>query len=281
MGKNTAAETSSPQLDAEDSRQDALREAFVAMLFALAVGQVAIHAADVWKLSDSLSAKSPAFAHLFLALTLIAASWVGWKRSRSPGMRRSVESVFSRSFVGLLVDVILVVIYFIIVRQVEIEQKGDVIVLLPASAKPEAGGLAAVFVVYGVWDLLTDVFPQGCIPKSLGVLAWTSKASRLAAVSTFASALCMGLSWLAYWRATLVDPKHDGLQVFLIDVALLSVVLVFRAAKAAENPLSRWLKVTDCEAFKRTRAVQGNELRWCIALLLVYAVALVLATRGT
>ena len=281
MGNNTAAETSSPQLAAEDSRQNALREAFVEMLFALAVAQVAIHAADLVKVSSSLGAKMPAFAHLFLALMLIAASWVGWRGSRSPGMQRDVESIFSIAFIGLLVDVFLVVIYFIIVRQVDIEQKGDSPVLLPPSAVPEALLLLVVFVVYAVWDLVTDVFSPGCIPHGLGARAWISKTARLGLVSTIASDMCIFFIGVAYCIARRTEHRHDSTQVVLIDVALLLMIFFFRAIKAVENPLSRWFRITDCEAFRQPRAVHGNEIWLCIAILCIYGAALGVGMLGT
>jgi hypothetical protein len=80
---------------------DPLREGFVAMLFALAIAQVAINAAAVFAVSAALESKLAASAHLIVALLLIACSWVGWRQSRSP---------------GLLLDVLLVVLYFIIVQ---------------------------------------------------------------------------------------------------------------------------------------------------------------------
>jgi hypothetical protein len=82
------------------------------MLFALAVSEVAIHAADLVSASGNLSDKLPALTHLVVGLVLIAASWVGWRRSVSPGMKERVEYVFSLPFIGLLLDVLLVILYF-------------------------------------------------------------------------------------------------------------------------------------------------------------------------
>lgn len=103
--------------------EDPLRYAFVEMLFALAVSQVAVHAADLVGISSTLLEKLPGFAHLALGLIVIAASWVGWRQSQSPGMKEQIRSLFSVRFVGLLIDVLLVILYFILVRSVEIEQR--------------------------------------------------------------------------------------------------------------------------------------------------------------
>src|SRR5262245_7337005 len=127
------------------SREDALRSAFVEMLFALAVSQVAIHAADVLAIRAAWQDKMPAIAHLAVCLVLIAASWLGWRQSVSPGMREKVQYLFSIPFVGLLLDIFLVILYFIVVRNVEIEQVGVETKLTPATAAPEALWLCVVF----------------------------------------------------------------------------------------------------------------------------------------
>jgi len=178
--------------------EDLLRSAFVEMLFALAVSQVAIHAADLVNVDALWQDKMPAFAHLVVGLILIAASWLGWRQSASPGMKEDrVQYLFSLSFCGLLLDVLLVILYFIIVRNVEIEQKGGESTLGPATAAPEALWLCVVFGVYAFWDLLADVFSPGCIPKtSFPRMAW--KALRLAFASMFTSVVCLVLCTLVY-----------------------------------------------------------------------------------
>ena len=96
----------------------------------------------------TIAEKSPAYDHLFLGLLLIACSWVGWRQSRSPGVKEKITTVFSASFLGLLLDVFLVVLYFIVVQSVEIIQTSSPVVLGPSSALPESRGLFAVFAVY-------------------------------------------------------------------------------------------------------------------------------------
>src|SRR5688572_9417028 len=127
--------------------RNSLRDTFVEMLFALAVAQVAIHAADILLAraldGSALSGleRGAAFSHLAVALLLIATSWVGWMRSASPGRHIQENGVFSWWFVGLLLDVILVVVYFVITRSVEVKQRGNDFVLTGLSARPEAHGL--------------------------------------------------------------------------------------------------------------------------------------------
>jgi len=256
------------QPEANGAGEDLLRSAFVEMLFALAASQVAINAADLAAVVAPWQAKMPAAAHLGVGLLVIAASWLGWRQSVSPGMKERVKYLFSVPFIGLLVDVFLVILYFIIVRNVEIEQQGGQTVLAPATARPESFWLCVVFGVYAFWDLVADVFSMGCIPKArFFPRVW--KALRAACVSVFASLVCLLLSYSAFVVAT---KRTDADEVLFLDGMLVCVILFFRAVKAFENVLAPLLRVKDCKAFMEARKTQGRELRWGILLLLLYAV---------
>jgi len=226
-----------PPASAVNPTDDSLRWTFVEMLFALAVSQVAIYVADIISLGDPLVNKVPAFAHLTVAFGLIATSWLGWRRSRSPGMLESLKYVFSWRFLALLSDVLLVVVYFIIARGVEIEQTGGEIRLAEtASAKPESFWLCVVFGVYAMWDLATDVLSPGCIPLAPWRL-WTG--IKAAFVSMCASVFCLVLALIvAFSFATTTAGWHE---VLFLDGALLCVILLFRELKAIENPLAKGL----------------------------------------
>lgn len=255
--------------------EDSLRFAFVEMLFALAVGQVAIHAADVVGIDAPLPEKMPAFAHLGVGLVLIAASWVGWRQSVSPGMKESkVEYLFSLPFLGLLLDVLLVIIYFIIVRNVELEQKAGNPILTPGTAVPESFWLCIVFGVYAFWDLVTDVISPDCIPPRGSHIRWLWrgwKALRAMLVSAFASGLCVLLSYLVYVAAA---GSKEGRAAVLFDGALICVILLFRLLKAFENVLVPFLKVDDCKAFITPRRTHKTERWWSLVLAIVYLVCL-------
>ena len=77
--------------DQEQEREGHLREAFVEMLFALAVAQVGINAADLAEFEAPWQSKLPALAHLTVGLMLIAASWLGWKLSASWRKRQMLK----------------------------------------------------------------------------------------------------------------------------------------------------------------------------------------------
>lgn len=256
--------------------RDTLRLAFVEMLFALAVGQVAVQAANVLSEKGDSLARLPGLSHLALALVLIAVSWVGWSRSQSPGMTRDrVNYIFSMPFVGLLMDVLLVILYFIVVQTTEVEQKDGATLPATPTAVPEAYWLMVVFGTYAAWDVLTDVFSENCIPKISSFRVRILKILALIFVSFFSSMFCLLLVYFA-WQ--IAPGCTEGYQVVLVDAALLCVVLFFRAFKAVENFLGPQLRVTDCKAFNKARETQGIEL-WCgIGLILTYGLCLAAAS---
>ena len=254
------------------SENESLRWTFVEMLFALAVSQVAIHAADLVALDDPWSEKLPAIAHLTATFLLIATSWLGWRRSRSPGMLEELKYIFSLRFLALLSDVFLVVVYFIMARSVEIEIN-DGITLGAPSARPESIGLFIVFLIYTVWDLSTDVLSPGCVP---GDQLLSKKGFKAAFVSTFASVACLAFTGLVWIFAT---PNAAQYEVVALDFALICVILLFRQLKAIENPLARLLQLEDCKAWKKQRETQGTELRWGLVLGVAYLLLLLVACK--
>jgi hypothetical protein len=254
---------------------DPLREAFVGMLFALAIAQIGINAAAVIAASAPAvplqpGSKVTASAHLFVALLLIACSWVGWRQSVSPGITEKISGVFRRSFVGLLLDVILVVLYFIIVQRAEINTVTGQIAVEPTSARPEANGLLWVFAVYIGWDLLTDVLSPGCIPS--GVRWFGLKTIAAAVVSILASALCFVLVVIVFLAAA---NAKSAPRVIALDVALAATILLFRSLKPVEKPLSKHFGVSDWPAFSKPREASTAQLAWGWICSIVYIVAIV------
>jgi hypothetical protein len=260
---------------AAQGREDPLREAFVEMLFALVVSQVAIYAADLTSVSSTWFDELPSIAHLGVGLLLISTSWVGWRQSVSPGMKERIRYVFSRPFVGLLLDVSLVVLYFIVVRTVEIQDRGGAMSLAPPSAQPEAWWIGVVFAVYVMWDLLSDVLCEGGLPQG-GIYAKLKKGLAAAIVSTFASLVCLlgsfGIWWLAATRTGVI-------QIVFLDLSLVCIILLFRVLKAAENALAPMLKVTDCKAFANPRPTRGTELATSVGLLFLLLLCVLVVTR--
>jgi hypothetical protein len=262
------------------SDEDVLRTAFIEMLFALAAGQVAVEVFDVVSAKDNTGIpKYYCYAHLTLALFVIAASWVGWRQSVSPGMKSKVKRIFSLAFVGLMIDVILVLLYFIVVKAAEIGSQNGEPVLTAPSASPEASWISIVFGVYVIWDLFADVFETDCIPSRVNVLSkpveycWV--VGKLMFVSTFASALCLGLCLFSLHLANSVG----GFSVLLVDLMLLAAVIIFRAAKGLEKWLAPALGVEDCKAFEKPREIGNSDVFWGTFMAVAYIAAAFLAAK--
>jgi hypothetical protein len=148
-----ATQVTTPNVDTTKS-EPKLRHEFVGMMFALAIGEVAVQASVLVRAGNWMHFL-PAYSHLFLAAIVIAASWVGWTLSPSPGARQDVRNVFQFSFVVLLLDVFLVVVYFILAKTVDIAGEGTI--KLNASARPETFWILVIFGAYFVWDVITKI----------------------------------------------------------------------------------------------------------------------------
>lgn len=241
-----------------------LRVAFVEMLFALAASQVAINAADLQSVTASLSEKMPAIFHLTLGLNLIAVSWVGWQTSvaRNMPVKEEVKYWFSFAYLGLSLDVLLVILYFIVVRNVEIRQANGDFKLSHATAVPESFWILVVFLVYAAWDIVGDV-----LESAPGF--WT--AFKLALVCVPASLVCALLCFLVYLAAT---QRLEFAQVLYLDGALLCVVFLFRNLKVFEEPWARRLGVAGRKPFQEPRETSKYDCWLCVVLLAAYLVCM-------
>jgi len=189
-----------------------LRHEFVGMMFAVAIGEVGLQVAALVKQSNSLHDHFSSYTHLLLATTLIAASWVGWTRSVAPRARQDVTGIFQIPFLVLLVDVVLVICYFVVARSVELPTPGEA---LSAAAR----WMCYIFVLYLLWDVLTKFGARRSLASSFH---WKSM---LPAIPTFVCAV------LAYFAMRWSSPTVSASHVVLADMALLALVLLFRAGK--------------------------------------------------
>lgn len=100
-----------------------LRHEFVGMMFAVAIGEVGVQTATLVQAYNWIHFL-PAYSHLILATIVITTSWVGWTLSPSPGAGQDVRGVLQWEFIVLLVDVFLVIVYFILVKTVDFTGEG-------------------------------------------------------------------------------------------------------------------------------------------------------------
>ena len=113
-------------------------------------------------------------SHLVLVLAVICMSWVGWSRSIDRGDARDVDDIFSVGFLLLLIELLLVVSYFVLASSVELTtplsrgQQNLPAAIASPSAAPEAFWILLIFVGYCIWDLFADALPRYYKEKAKG-----------------------------------------------------------------------------------------------------------------
>lgn len=197
----------------QDQSRTQLHLIFVEMLFALAIGQIAI---DLSKLIDyqlissqTFCAVVPAYSHLLLAFVVISTSWVGWHNSRFCGTQ--IKDVFSLDYIELVFDIALVVMYFILARAVEIPDSSND--SLSPNASFEVKAVAIIITSYMFWDLIS------CRSKP------KEKITQRLWVSIF----CTIISWILFWQG--IGGSGTVQAVLLADFSLIALILTFRAMK--------------------------------------------------
>ena len=196
---------------------------FVQLLFSLTAAEIAREAAELTLQSGRWGELLPAYFHLILATAIVTSSWVGWSVSEA-SLRLKVKSVFSWPFVVLLLDVALVICYFILVRGAEIPL--DKAVLVP-SARIECDMMALIFVGYFLWDILTKavILDENASSfheirsRFLGSAMWRRG---------WISLLCM-ISGIVVWY--FLESVNSKNAVLAADGSLFFFILLFRALK--------------------------------------------------
>ena len=198
------------------------------MMFAITIGEIGLQTAALVH-STHLVHYLPAFFHLVLATIVVAASWVGWSRSLGPS-RKDVNEVFEWPFVVLLLDMVMVVTYFILVRTVDSsDHNHDVL-----KASTVAGWHVLIFVWYILWDVVTKFLIIDRQPGVTWLRAWRELAGevleerRERQLRAIPTVICLILSIVLWYAFDQADYEH----YLTADIALLSVVLLFRALKS-------------------------------------------------
>ncbi|SRR6266478_2077513 len=192
-----------------------LRHEFVGMMFAITIGEVGLQAAALVQ-AGHVAHFLPAYGHLLLATTVVAASWVGWSVSSAPGARLDVRGVFQWEFIVLLLDVSLVITYFILVRTVDFGKESSPRIE-PASTV--AGWVFLIFLLYLLWDVITKVVIY--LKKPDG--HWL----RLHGSRMIPTIVCLILARIVWRQVEGADLPH----LLSADFALLWLVLLFRSLK--------------------------------------------------
>ncbi len=200
-----------------DDSPPRLRHEFVGMMFAITIGEVGLQVAALVQAGHTAH-YLPAYTHLFLATIMIATSWVGWSVSMSPGARLELVAIFQWEFVVLLLDVALVITYFILVRAVDFGREG----VPPRIAPPStlAFWTIVIFALYLAWDIVTKII---IYRKPETERQWIRKyGSRM-----IPTGVCLILAFVVRLLTGSADLPH----YLTADFALLCLVLLFRASK--------------------------------------------------
>jgi len=203
-----------------------LRHEFVGMMFAVTIGEVGLQGAGLVQAGQPMHFL-PAYGHLLLATMVVATSWVGWSASVAPGARKDVDHVFQWEFLVLVLDVFLVVVYFIIVRTIDFAKEGSPRIDSPSTV---AGWVVLVFILYLAWDFLTKVLiswrDRDTPNKKLGE-HFNGSWLRLTGSRMVPTLVCFVLA-LSTWRCA---RNADRPHYLTADFSMLWLVLLFRVLK--------------------------------------------------
>ena len=178
---------------------------FVAMLFAFAIAQVGESIIVILLSINKSSFQSIHVSSIFqsiLSVFVISMSWIGWSRSLEKS--EILISPYEKNYVLFLLDIILVLIYYILAFSVDSNENINVI-----SAIEETYAMLAIFIVYGIWIIIRD--------------------------ETFAAAKnafsCIILILILAFIMDCFDVWHNFFAVIVADILLISVTFGFRSLR--------------------------------------------------
>jgi hypothetical protein len=271
-------------MDQKPARNE-LQKTFIAMIFAFAVSAVALQLAEFfivvtgnWTLHTKADKGFDArellnlgaiLSHLAVALIMITASWVMWSKSQAAGHLAAVESIVSLKFFLVLIEIILVTLYFSISKSAEGDftkytaSKHFQDYLTPPSASPEALQILIVFILFLLWDFVADVAmsPLNPNPMSRSERVWNWIPGTF--VYGFVSAVCALLALLVlYFSSGLTSPA----AAIAGDLALVILIILFYQLKAIEPYL---LKLAKTQATRANTPRDPKPVHWIQITVLI------------
>lgn len=204
---------------------------FVEFLFSLAAAEIAMRFASVcdtgadWWSWNFLALN----AHLLMSLVLIAASYLGWQKSEISHRDTSkISSLISWEFLELLLDVVLVTIYFILVHLSEIpvfdaSASPDTVPAIAVSLIPEAVCVPLVFVLYLIWDVISKLPSR--IDRKTGKPFGPGRLFRRGRISFIVATMSVTMSGM-FWNR-----NASAQDVIAFDIAVIGLVILFRELK--------------------------------------------------
>ena len=200
--------------------KDQLRFTLVEMLFALAISEVGLEISQYYLNNQHLKFFDypHVLSHVILATYILISSWIGWQVSISPGNLKAIRTVFDLQFLILLVDVALVLCYFILIKGVESPKE------YTPSAHIESLWSVVIFALYLFWDFLTKFF-HSRIENGRKIIHFDLFGFfKRGWITILCLALVSGIFAFMEHSAT-------AFEVVLVDMALLAVFILFRGLK--------------------------------------------------
>ncbi|HBR55366.1 MAG TPA: hypothetical protein DEA82_14740 [Flavobacteriaceae bacterium] len=197
-----------------------LRFDFIGMAFALALGQVGLEIGDFYSNNQSIFKHPYVFTQLLLGTYIIAASWVGWNKSASKGHLDPIVNTFGKPFVVLLLDLLMVICYFILVKGVEkpyLEEE------LKISGLFELFWSLVIIGLYFLWDIVTKLinFNSEKFILKLDTKSFFARG--------YQAVICFVLLLIPFITIKYSIVADDN--AVLIDIYILSVFILFRGLK--------------------------------------------------
>jgi hypothetical protein len=268
-----------------------IRHAFIGMLFALVVvtsaqkiseiifllteGWMSMPSIEVFQYNDWFIAS--ALSHEALVVFLVASSWVGWSKSLgSNGGSEQYVSVHGVPFILLLLEVLLVTLYFSMSAANELSTNDHIDFSLTqfsekeASARPEALILFFIFIVYLIWDYFNDIILE---PLEGYNVMWRTLANISSGpiVFCFSSIISCIMSVVVFY---FLSENSSPVIAILGDLALMMVVLFFYKSKCFEGYLLSLFFWESSRKFDNREPPEGGQVFVAFVIFIIYIITL-------
>jgi hypothetical protein len=207
---------------------DKLRIDFVGMAFGLAIGEIGLEIGKLYDAGIRLRDHWYLGTHILLSIYIIASSWIGWQLSPSQGNKDKLKDSFSIQFVILLIDLLLVICYFIIVQSIGKDP-------LRPSCSTQIFWSKIIFIVYIIWDFFSKCFvedPVSCKSKFINNKPDLKKYLN----RVYQAPICLVIIWFII---SPISEDHRANAVLCADLLLIFVFVLFRGLKGFDRTPSK------------------------------------------
>jgi hypothetical protein len=191
-----------------------LRWLLGSFLFAVVIAEVLLQSAKLYDRRHLRKGFSPFIIHLIVATLLVTTSWVGWTSaiSKEQAPAHHLTSVFSWAYLLLLVDIWLLVCYFIFIKAAEIPHSATESLTTP-SPRSASFWLMIIFLTYVGWD---------------GINFWVLHRLAVFWAAGWPTVLCFVIAFITWLLATRIETK---MGFILVEILIFLLIVLFRGLK--------------------------------------------------